>query len=99
MTLPAKASRLGKVMGFNSSSGNPEMTDQVTGASVSVSGLSAGASPTASVTVTNGTAAFTLDPSWSYAARALTVLTVRKAQLVLKAQRARKAQRAIIPSL
>ena len=51
MTLPAKASRLGKVMGFNSSSGNPEMTDQVTNASVSVSGLSAGSSPTASVTV------------------------------------------------
>ena len=59
-TLPVKASRLGKVLGFNSSTGNPEATQQVTGASVSVSGLSAGASPTASVSVSGGTASFTL---------------------------------------
>ena len=58
--LPAKASRLGKVLGFNSSTGNPEATQQVTGASVSVSGLSTGASPTASVSVSGGTASFTL---------------------------------------
>ena len=60
MTLPAKASRLGKVLGFNSSTGNPEATQQVTDASVSVSSLSAGASPTASVSVSSGTAAFAL---------------------------------------
>ena len=60
MTLPAKADRLGKVLGFNSSTGNPEATQQVTGASVSVSALSAGATPTASVSVSSGTAAFAL---------------------------------------
>ena len=60
MTLPAKATRAGKALAFNSSTGNPEAIEQVTDASVSVSGLSAGASPTASVSVSGGTAAFTL---------------------------------------
>ena len=59
MTLPAKATRAGKVLGFDSD-GDPEATEQVTGASVSVSGLSTGASPTASVSVSGGVAAFTL---------------------------------------
>jgi hypothetical protein len=60
MTLPDKATRAGKVLGFNSSTGNPEATQQVTGAAVNVSGLSAGASPTASVSTSGGTATFTL---------------------------------------
>lgn len=60
MTLPAKATRAGKALAFNSSTGNPEAIQQVTDASVSVSGLSAGASPTASVSVSNGVAAFAL---------------------------------------
>ena len=60
MTLPDKATRAGKVLGFDSSTGNPEATQQVTGAAVNVSGLSAGASPTASVSTSGGTATFTL---------------------------------------
>ena len=60
MTIPDKATRSGKALAFNSSTGNPEAIEQVTGASVSVSGLSAGASPTASVSVSSGTAAFSL---------------------------------------
>lgn len=60
MTLPVKASRLGKVLGFNSSTGNPEATETLTNATVTVSTLSAGASATASVSVSNGTVAFTL---------------------------------------
>ncbi|QDP51574.1 MAG: hypothetical protein Unbinned2026contig1000_29 [Prokaryotic dsDNA virus sp.] len=43
MTLPAKASRLGKVMGFNSSSGNPEMFTYLTNDNVTaLDGLTAG---------------------------------------------------------
>ncbi len=60
MTLPTKSNRAGKVLGFNSSDGTPEATQQVTGAAVNVSGLSAGASPTASVSVSGGTATFAL---------------------------------------
>ena len=60
MTLPDKATRSGKVLGFDSSTGNPEATEQLTGAAVNVSGLSAGASPTGSVSVSGGTATFTL---------------------------------------
>lgn len=60
MTLPVKATRAGKVLGFNSSTGNPEVTQQVTDATVTVNTLSAGASATASVSVSNGTVAFTL---------------------------------------
>ena len=60
MTIPDKATRSGKALAFNSSTGNPEAIEQVTGASVSVSGLSAGSSPTASVSVSGGSAAFSL---------------------------------------
>jgi len=60
MTLPDKTARAGKVLGFNSSSGNPEATEQVTGAAVNVSTVSAGGSATASVSVSNGTATFSL---------------------------------------
>lgn len=60
MALPAKATRVGKVLGFNSSSGNPEAVNHLTNASVSVSALSAGATPTGSVSVSNNTAAFSL---------------------------------------
>ena len=60
MTLPAKADRAGKVLGFDSSTGNPEATEQVTGAAVNVSAVSAGGSPTASVSVSGGTATFSL---------------------------------------
>ena len=43
MTLPAKASRLGKVMGFNSSSGNPEMFTYLTNENTTaLDGLTAG---------------------------------------------------------
>ena len=44
MTLPVKASRLGKVLGFNSSSGNPEATEILQMQENTVSTLSAGAS-------------------------------------------------------
>ena len=60
MTLPNKDARKGKVLGFNSSSGNPEATSQVTGAAVNVSTVSAGGSATASVAVSGGTATFAL---------------------------------------
>lgn len=60
MALPAKATRVGKVLGFNSSSGNPEAVNHLTNASVSVSALSEGATPTGSVSVSNNTAAFSL---------------------------------------
>jgi len=60
MTIPDKDTRAGKVLGFNSSTGNPEATQQVTGAAVNVSSLSTGSSPTASVTVSGGTATFAL---------------------------------------
>ena len=60
MTLPDKTTRAGKSLGFNSSTGNPEAIEQVTGAAVNVSSLSAGSSPTASVSVSSGTATFAL---------------------------------------
>ena len=60
MTIPDKDTRAGKVLGFNSSTGNPEATQQVTGAAVNVSSLSTGSSPTASVSVSSGTATFAL---------------------------------------
>ena len=60
MTLPSKANRLGKVLGFNSSSGNPEAVSQITTASVSsTSNVSAGGSATASVAVSGNSANFT----------------------------------------
>ena len=60
LTLPSLSDRAGKVLGFNSSTGNPEATQQVTDAAVNVSSLSAGASPTATVNVSSGTATFAL---------------------------------------
>ena len=60
MTLPNKDARKGKVLGFNSSSGNPEATAQVTGAAVNVSTVSVGGSATATVAVSSGTATFAL---------------------------------------
>ena len=60
MNLPNKDARKGKVLGFNSTSGNPEATQQVTGAAVNVSAVSAGGSPTSSVSVSGGTATFAI---------------------------------------
>lgn len=60
MTLPVKASRLGKVLGFNSSTGNPEAVSQLTDAGVTVSTVSVGGSATASVSTSGNTATFAL---------------------------------------
>ena len=60
LTLPNKDDRKGKVLGFNSTSGNPEVTQQVTGAAVNVSAVSAGGNATGSVAVSGGTATFAL---------------------------------------
>lgn len=60
MTLPAKADRAGKVLGFDSSTGNPEAVAQLTGAAVSVSTVAVGGSATASVSVSNGVSTFAL---------------------------------------
>jgi len=58
MTLPVKASRVGKVLGFNSSTGNPEAVNHITTSAVSVSTLSVGASATATVSQSGNTATF-----------------------------------------
>ena len=60
LTLPNKDARKGKVLGFNATSGNPEVTTQVTGAAVNVSTVSVGGSATASVALSGGTATFAL---------------------------------------
>ena len=60
MTIPDKDTRAGKALAFNSSTGNPEAIQQVTGAAVNVSSLSTGSSPTAAVSVAGGTATFAL---------------------------------------
>ena len=60
LTLPNKDDRKGKVLGFNSTSGNPEVTTQVTGAAVNVSTVSVGGNATGSVAVSGGTATFAL---------------------------------------
>ena len=61
MTLPAKADRLGKLLGFHSSTGNPEATTgKVASVSISTSTLSAGASATGSATYTESTGALAL---------------------------------------
>ena len=60
MTLPVKASRLGKILGFNSSSGNAEAVNHITTAVVNVSTLSVGASATATVSQSGNTATFAL---------------------------------------
>ena len=53
MTLPAKADRLGKLLGFDSSTGNPEATTGRVN-TVSVSAVSAGGTPTVSYNDTTG---------------------------------------------
>ena len=58
MTLPVKASRVGKVLGFNSSTGNPEAVNHITTSAVNVSTLSVGASATATVSQSGNTATF-----------------------------------------
>ena len=60
LVLPAVASRKGKALIFNSSSGNVEAAFQVTAAAVNVSGVSVGGSATGSVSVSGGTATFAL---------------------------------------
>ena len=60
MTLPAKADRRGKVLGFNSSTGNPEGVSQLTTAGVTVSTVTVGGSATASVSTSGNTATFAL---------------------------------------
>ena len=60
MTLPLKADRLDKVLGFHSSTGIPQAVSQLTTASVAATNtVSVGGSSTASVAVTNNNAAFT----------------------------------------
>jgi len=60
MTLPLKADRLNKVLGFHSSTGVPQAVSQLTTASVAATNtVSVGGSSTASVAVTNNNAAFT----------------------------------------
>lgn len=55
MTLPRKADRLGKVLAFNLTTGNPEVTYQVTNFVIgTVTALATGQPATASVTVANG---------------------------------------------
>ena len=58
LTLPLKADRAGKILGFNSSSGNAEAVNHITTAAITVSTLSAGASATATVTQSGNTATF-----------------------------------------
>jgi hypothetical protein len=58
--VPNIAARLGKVLGFNSSSGAPEAVSQLTGAAVTVSTVAVGGSATATVSTSGGTATFAL---------------------------------------
>jgi|TARA_B100001540_G_scaffold126588_1_gene112922 hypothetical protein len=58
LTLPLKADRAGKILGFNSSSGNAEAVNHITTAAVTVSTLSAGSSATVSVSQSGNTATF-----------------------------------------
>ena len=61
MTLPAKADRLGKLLGFDSSTGNPEATTgRVNSVSVSTSTVGVGGSATGSATFTDSTGALAL---------------------------------------
>ncbi len=60
LVLPLKSSRLGKVLGFNSSSGNVEAVSQLNTASIAATNtVAVGGSSTASVAVTANNAAFT----------------------------------------
>jgi len=83
--LPALADRKGKVLGFNSSTGNPEATQQVTDAAINVSTVSVGGSATGTVSVSNGTATFTLGiPTGATGATGSTgVLMVLMVQVIL----------------
>ncbi len=61
LTIPLTDDRKGKILGFNSSSGNAEAVNSITTASIaSVNTVSAGGSATASATVSGGNIAFTL---------------------------------------
>ena len=61
MTLPAKADRLGKLMGFDASTGNPEATTgRINTVSVSTSDVAAGGTSTGSATFTDSTGALAL---------------------------------------
>jgi hypothetical protein len=60
MTLPTKASRLGKILGFHSSTGIAEVVNHITTAAVNVSTVSVGGSATASVSISGNTATFAL---------------------------------------
>ena len=58
MTMPKKADRLGKMLGFNSSTGNPEAVNNITTSAVTVSTVSVGGNATASVSTSGNTATF-----------------------------------------
>jgi len=61
LTIPLADDRKGKILGFNSSSGNAEAVDSITTASIAaVNTVSAGGSATASAAVSGGNIAFTL---------------------------------------
>ena len=60
LTLPLKADRAGKVLGFNSSSGNAEAINHITTAAVTSSTVSVGGSATASVAASGNTITFAL---------------------------------------
>jgi hypothetical protein len=60
MTLPTKASRLGKILGFHSSTGIAEVVNHITTAAVNVTTVSVGGSATASVSQSGNTATFAL---------------------------------------
>ena len=61
LTIPLTDDRKGKILGFNSSSGNAEAVNSITTASIAaVNTVSAGGSATASATVSGGNIAFTL---------------------------------------
>ena len=58
LPLPLTDARKGKILGFNSSSGNAEAVNHITTAAVTVSTLSAGASATVTVSQSGNTATF-----------------------------------------
>ena len=61
LTIPLTDDRKGKILGFNSSSGNAEAVNSITTASIAaVNTVSAGGSATASAAVSGGNIAFTL---------------------------------------
>ena len=61
LTIPLTDDRKGKILGFNSSTGNAEAVNSITTASIdSVTTVSAGGSATASATVSGGNIAFSL---------------------------------------